>query len=144
MKRLITIAATVLALVLAAASAASASTTGCRSGTEVIAGSTTNLSIILANTSVLPLKAYGVVHTKGTISLGGPTNGKSSLDFRAGKLTVNHTLTSGGTQPSLNLKTCVATRPSAASTPSSAAPGDSTELRATGSTKFTSPSSSRG
>lgn len=108
MKRLITIAATVLALVLAAASAASASTTACRSGTEVIVGSTTNLSIILANTSVLPLKAYGVVRTKGTISLGGPTNGKSSLDFRAGKLTVNHTLTSGGTQPSLNPKTCVA------------------------------------
>ena len=76
----------------------------------MIVGSTTNLSIILANTSVLPLKAHGVVRTKGTISLGGPTNGKSSLDFRAGKLTVNHTQTSGGTQPSLNPKTCVASQ----------------------------------
>ena len=63
MKRLITIAATVLALVLAATSAASASTTTFRSGTEVIVGSTTNLSIILANVSVLPVKAYGVVRT---------------------------------------------------------------------------------
>ncbi len=110
MKRLNTIAATELALVLAATSAASASTTTFRSGTEVIVGSTTNLSIILANVSVLPVKAYGVVRTKGTLSLGGPTNGTSSFDFRAGKLTVKHTQTSGGTQPSLNPKTCVASQ----------------------------------
>ena len=110
MKRLITIAATVLSLVLAAASAASASTTACRSGTEVIVGSTTNLSIILANTSVLPVKAFGVVRTKGTLSLGVPTNGTSSFDFRAGKLTVKHTQTSGGSQPSVNPKTCVASQ----------------------------------
>ncbi len=108
MKRLITIAATVLALVLAATSAASASTTACKRGTEVIAGSTTSLSIILANVSVLPVRAFGVVRTKGTISLGGPSNGTSSFDFRAGKLTVKHTQTSGSTQPSLNPKTCVA------------------------------------
>ena len=76
----------------------------------MIVGSTTNLSIILANTSVLPVKAHGVVRTKGTISLGGPNNGKSSFDFRAGKLTVNHTQTSGGSQPSVNLKTCVASQ----------------------------------
>ena len=73
-------------------------------------GSTTNLSIILANNSVLPVKAHGVVRTKGTLSLGGPTNGKSSFDFRAGKLTVKHTQTSGATQPSVNLKTCVASQ----------------------------------
>ena len=110
MKRLMTIAAMILSLVLAAASAASASTTACRNGTEVIVGSTTNLSIILANVTVLPVKAYGVVRTKGTISLSGPTNGTSSLDFRAGKLTVKHTKTSGGLSPSLNPKTCVASQ----------------------------------
>ena len=110
MKRLITIAATVLVLVLAATSAASASTRAYRSGTEVIVGSTTNLSIILANVSVLPVKAYGVVRTKGSLSLGGPTNGTSSFDFRAGKLTVKHKQTSGGSQPILNPKTCVASQ----------------------------------
>jgi hypothetical protein len=110
MKRLMTIAAMALSLVLAAASAASASATACRSGTEVIVGSTTNLSIILANTSVLPVKAYGVVRTKGTLSLGGPTNGTSSFVFRAGKLTVKHTQTSGGSQPTVNPKTCVASQ----------------------------------
>jgi len=108
LKRLMTIAAMVLSLVLAAASAASASTTASRSGTEVIAGSTTNLSIILANVSVVPVTAYGVVRTKGTISLGGSANGTSSFNFRAGKLTVKHTQTSGGSQPTFNQKTCVA------------------------------------
>jgi hypothetical protein len=107
MKRLMTIAAMVLSLVLAATTAASASTGACRNGTEVIVGSTTDLSIIEANVSVLPLKAFGVVRTKGTIALSGPANGTSSLDFRAGKLTVRHKQTSGGTQPSFNPKTCV-------------------------------------
>ena len=107
MKRLITLVATILALVLAAASAASASTARCRSGVEVIVGSTTNLSIIEANVSVLPVKAYGVVHTKGTLSLGGPANGTSSFNFRAGKLTVKHKQTSGTSQPTLNSRTCV-------------------------------------
>jgi hypothetical protein len=107
MKRLITVVATILALILAAASAASASTAKCRSGTEVIVGYTTNLSIIDANVTVLPVKAYGVVHTRGTLSLAGPTNGTSSFIFRAGKLTVKHKQTSGTSQPTLNSRTCV-------------------------------------
>ena len=106
MKRLATIAAAVLTLVLAASSAAWASAAVCRSGTEVIAASTTDLAIILAKVPVLPAKASGVVNTEGTVALGGPANGTSPLDFRAGKLTVRHTKTSGGTQ-SLNPKTCV-------------------------------------
>jgi hypothetical protein len=107
MKRLITVVATILALVLAAATAASASTSRCRSGFEVIVGSTTNLSVITANVTVLPVKAYGLVHTKGTISLSGPENGTTSFVFRAGKLTVKHKQTSGTSQPTLNSKTCV-------------------------------------
>ena len=108
MKRLITIAAAVLVLVLAASSAASASAVPRRSGTEVIAESTTNLAIILAHVSVLPVKAFGVVNTKGTVAVGGQADGTSSFEFRAGKLTVKHEKTSGGTQPNLNPKTCVA------------------------------------
>jgi hypothetical protein len=108
MKRLIIIAATVLALVLAATSAASASTTVRGKGTEVIVGSTTNLSNILANAPVLPVKAFGVVRTTGTLSLGGSGNGRGTFYFRAGHLRVKHTQTSGGTQPRLNPKTCVA------------------------------------
>jgi hypothetical protein len=107
MKRLFVVLATMMALVLAAATAASASTAKCRSGTEVIVGSTTNLSIITADVTVLPVKAYGLVRTKGTLSLGGPENGTSSFIFRAGKLTVRHKQTSGGSQPTLNPKTCV-------------------------------------
>jgi hypothetical protein len=110
MKRLITIAVAALSLVLVASSAAWASAAACRSGTEVIVGSTTNLAIIDANVSVLPVKAYGVVHTKGTIALSGPNNGTSSFDFRAGKLTVKHTQTSGSTEPTFNSKTCVASQ----------------------------------
>ncbi len=106
MKRLITIAATVLTLVLAASSAASASAAHRRTGTEVIAASTTNLAIILAKVLVLPAKASGVVNTEGMVAVGGPATGTSSLDFRAGTLTVRHTETSGGTH-SLNPKTCV-------------------------------------
>ena len=59
---------------------------------------------------MLPVKAYGVVNTQGTIALGGPTNGTSSIDFRVGKLTVKHKQTSGSTQPSFNSKTCVASQ----------------------------------
>jgi len=110
MKRIMAIAATALCLVLAATSAASASTAAGKSGTEVIAGSTTDLSIIDANATVLPVQAFGVVRTKGTIALSGPTNGTSSFDFRAGKLTVNHKQTSGGTQPTFNPKTCAASQ----------------------------------
>jgi hypothetical protein len=105
MKRLIAVAATATAMALTAATAASASAATCRSGTEVISGSTTNLAIIDANVTVLPLRAHGVVTTRGTISLSGPTNGTSSLDFRAGKLTVKHTQKSSGS--SFNPKTCV-------------------------------------
>ena len=107
MKRLIAVAATTAAIALTAASAASASAATCRSGTEVITGYTTNLAIITANVTVLPVRAHGVVNTKGTISLSGPSTGTSSFDFRAGKLTVKHTQTSGSSQPTLNPKTCV-------------------------------------
>jgi hypothetical protein len=107
MKRLIAVAATATAMALTAATAASASAATCRSGTEVISGSTTNLAIIDANVTVLPVRAHGVVNTKGTIALNGPSTGTSSFDFRAGQLTVKHTQTSGGSQPVLNPKTCV-------------------------------------
>jgi hypothetical protein len=107
MKRLIAVAATAAAMALTAASAASASAATCRSGTEVITGSTTNLAIVLANVSVLPVRAHGVVNTTGTIALSGPSTGTSSFDFRAGELTVRHTQTSGGSQPVLNPRTCV-------------------------------------
>ena len=105
MKRLIAVGATAAALALTAASAASASAGTCHSGIEIISGSTTNLAIIDANVTVLPLRAHGVVDTKGTITLSGPTNGTSSLDFRAGKLTVKHTQKSSGSN--FNPKTCV-------------------------------------
>jgi hypothetical protein len=107
MKRLIAVAAAAAAIALTATSAASASAATCRSGTEVIAGSTTNLAIVLANVSVLPVKAHGVVDTRGTIALSGPNNGTSSFDFRAGTLTVKHTQTSGGSEPTFNPRTCV-------------------------------------
>lgn len=105
MKRLIAIAAAALSLVLAASSAASASTAGHKRGIEVIFGSTTSLAVIEANVPVVPLRAYGVVRTRGSIALSGPTNGTSSLLFRAGKLTVKHKQTS--TQSGFNAKTCV-------------------------------------
>jgi hypothetical protein len=110
MKRLMGVGGLALAMALTVGTAASASAAPapCRhSGTEVIAGSTTNLAIIDANVTVLPVRAHGVVNTKGTISLSGPSNGTSSFDFRAGKLTVKHTQTSGSSQPTLNPKTCV-------------------------------------
>jgi hypothetical protein len=72
---LIAVAATAAAMALTAVSAASASAATCRTGTEVITGSTTNLAIITANTTVLPVRAHGVVSTRGTISLSGPSNG---------------------------------------------------------------------
>ena len=107
MKRLIAVAATATAMALTVGTAASASAaTPCRhSGTEVISGSTTNLAIIDANVPVVPLRARGVVNTRGTISLGGATNGTSSLDFRAGNLTVKHTQKSSSSN--FNPKTCV-------------------------------------
>ncbi len=105
MKRLITIAAAALTVGLAASPAASAAVASGKSGTEVIQGSTTKLSVIRSNAPVVPLKAYGVVDTYGTINLGGPTNGRSTLYFHAGNLGVKHTQTS--TKQSLNLKTCV-------------------------------------
>ena len=79
MKRLITITAAALTLGLAASPAASAAVASGKSGTEVIQGSTTKLSAITSNAPVVPLKAHGVVDTYGTINLGGPTNGRSTL-----------------------------------------------------------------
>jgi hypothetical protein len=108
MKRLITIAAVALTLGLAASPAASAAVAGGKSGTEYIQGSTTLLSVIDSNAAVVPLKAHGVVDTYGHINLGGATNGRSTLYFHAGNLRVKHTKTSGGSQPSFNPKTCVA------------------------------------
>jgi hypothetical protein len=105
MKRVLAIAASALSLVLAASSAASASAAADRSGTEVIAGSTTNLAIIISNTTVVPVQASGVVNSVGTVPLSGPSNATSSLNFRAGKLTVHHKQTSS--KQSTNLKTCV-------------------------------------
>ncbi len=106
MKRLITITAAALTLGLAASPAASAAVASGKSGTEVIQGSTTNLSVIQANAPVVPLKAHGVVDTYGTINLGGPTNGRSTLYFHAGNLRVKHTQT-GSPKQSFNPKTCV-------------------------------------
>jgi hypothetical protein len=106
MKRLITVTAAVLTLGLAAIPAASAAVASGKSGTEVIQGSTTKLSVIQANAPVVPLKAYGVVDAYGTINLGGPTNGRSTLYFHAGNLRVKHTQTRS-TKPSFNLKSCV-------------------------------------
>jgi hypothetical protein len=105
MKRLITITAAALTLGLAASPAASAAVAGGKSGTEVIQGSTTKLSVIDSNAPVVPLKAYGVVDTHGTINLSGPTNGRSTLYFHAGNLGVKHTQTSS--KQSFNTKTCV-------------------------------------
>jgi hypothetical protein len=106
MKRLITITAAALTLGLAASPAASAGVaSGGKSGTEVIQGSTTKLSVIKSNAPVVPLKAHGVVDTYGTINLGGPTNGRSTLYFHAGNLRVKHTQTS--TKQSFNPKTCL-------------------------------------
>ena len=93
MKRLMTITAAALTLGLAASPAASAAVASGKSGTEVIQGSTTRLSVIKSNAPVVPLKAHGVVDTYGTINLGGPTNGKSTLYFHAGHLKVKHTQT---------------------------------------------------
>jgi len=105
MKRLITITAAALTLGLAASPAASAAVASGKSGTEVIQGSTTRLSVIKSKAPVVPLKAHGVVDTYGTINLGGPTNGKSTLYFHAGHLRVKHTQTR--TKQSFNPKTCV-------------------------------------
>lgn len=105
MKRLMTIAAAALTLGLAASPAASAAVASGKSGTEVIQGSTTKLSVLESNAPVVPVKAYGVVNTNGTINLGGPTNGRSTLHFDAGNLTVKHTQTSS--KQSSNPKTCV-------------------------------------
>jgi hypothetical protein len=107
MKRLLGVGVAALAMALTVGTAASASAAPCRSGTEVIVGSTHNLATIESNAPVVPLTAYGVVHSKGSISLGGPGNGTGTLNFRAGTLTVRHTQTSGGTQPTLNPRTCV-------------------------------------
>jgi hypothetical protein len=105
MKRLITITAAALTLGLAASPAASAAVASGKSGTEVIQGSTTELSVITSNAPVVPLKAHGVVDTYGTINLSGPTNGRSTLYFRVGNLRVKHTQTR--TKQSFNSKTCV-------------------------------------
>jgi hypothetical protein len=105
MKRLITITAAALTLGLAASPAASAAVASGKSGTEVIQGSTTKLSAITSNGPVVPLKAHGVVDTYGTINLGGPTNGRSTLQFHAGNLRVKHTQTS--TKSGFNPNTCV-------------------------------------
>jgi len=110
MKRLMAVSAAALALGLATSSAASAAVAGAKSGTEVIQGSTTKLSVIESNASVVPLGAHGVVDTYGYIALSGPTNGRSTLYFHAGNLRVKHTQTSGGSQPSFNSKTCVASQ----------------------------------
>jgi hypothetical protein len=112
MKRLIGVGVAALAMALTAGTAASASASTPaghhhRSGIEVTVGTTHNLAIIEANVSVLPVTAYGVVDTHGTIALSGPATGTSTFDYRVGTLTVDHTQTSGGTQPTLNPKTCV-------------------------------------
>jgi hypothetical protein len=109
MKRLIAVAATATAMALTVGTAASASAaTPCRhSGTEVTTGFTNNVADILANVTVLPVRAHGVVNTRGTVALSGPSTGTTTFDYRAGDLTVKHTQTSGGSQPTLNPKTCV-------------------------------------
>jgi hypothetical protein len=93
-----------LTLGLAASPAASAAVASGKSGTEVIQGSTTKLSVIESNAPVVPVKAHGVVNTSGTINLGGPTNGRSTLYFQAGNLRVKHTQTSS--KQTANTKTC--------------------------------------
>jgi hypothetical protein len=105
LKRVITITAAALALGLAASPAASAAVAGGKTGTEYIQGSTTKLSVIDSNAPVVPLEAHGVVDSNGYISLGGPTNGRSTLYFHAGNLRVKHTQTDS--QQSSNPKTCV-------------------------------------
>lgn len=105
MKRLMTITAAVLTLGLAVIPAASAAAAGGKSGTEYIQGSTSKLSAIQSNAPVVPLAAHGVVNTYGHISLGGATNGRSTLYFQAGNLRVKHTQTSS--KQSFNAKTCV-------------------------------------
>jgi len=114
MKRLIGVGGVALAMALTVGTAASASAAPapCRhSGTEVTTGFTNNVADILSNATVLPVRAHGVVNSKGTVTLSGPANGTTTFYYRAGDLTVKHTQTSGSSQPTLNPKTCVFSQP---------------------------------
>jgi hypothetical protein len=110
MKRLIGVGGVALAMALTVGTAASASAAPapCRhSGTEVTTGFTNNVADILSNAPVVPVRAHGVVNSKGTFALSGPSTGTTTFYYRAGDLTVKHTQTSGGSEPTLNPKTCV-------------------------------------
>jgi hypothetical protein len=85
-------------------STVSASTAPATSGTETLAGSTTNV-----NASSLPLTLRGPVATHGTLVLNNSNSTRGVIKTQAGNLDVTHT-NPPNTQPKVNMSACTATQ----------------------------------